>query len=79
MGSNKIKNFPNSKISQLEGGEGGVRKFGNVSQIILVINYEGFPKVEWQQGPARAWASQSAGPPVDHHHLAPGIWLEMPR
>ena len=42
-GANKIKNFPNSKISQLEGGRGGVRKFGNVSQIIPMMNYEGFP------------------------------------
>ena len=41
-GSNKIKNFPNSKISQLEGG---VRNFGNVSQIIPMINYDGFPNL----------------------------------
>ena len=37
-GSNKIKNFPKSKISQIE-----VQQFGNVSQNIPVINYDGSP------------------------------------
>ena len=54
MVSNFIKIFPKgggqikSKISQIQkipirGGDGGVCEFGNVSQIIPVINYEGFP------------------------------------
>ena len=42
---NKIKNVPSSKISQVREG-GGSQNLGTVPKLYLVINYEGFPKLD---------------------------------
>ena len=46
-GSQKIKNFPSSKISLVGRGGGVSQNLGTVPKLYLVINHDGFPKLHY--------------------------------